>query len=107
MRQILVPILGLGLLTAAPALAYDGFEADFATCTQGSGKVSNAEIVQACSRLIDNARAENETVGFFYALRATANTDKASNCHDAHKALKLLKAPAVVESAKALAKSNC
>lgn len=107
MRASLPVILGLSLLTAAPAFSYDGFEADFATCTQGSGKVSNAEIVQACTRLIDNARAENETVGLFYALRATASTDKDSNCRDARKALTLLKAPAVVKGAKTLEKLNC
>lgn len=107
MKLKLLPILGFGLLTAAPAYSYDRLEADFATCTQGSGKVDNAAIVQACSRLIDNARAENETIGFFYALRASANTDKASNCRDAHKAVQLLKSPDVVESAKQLVKINC
>jgi hypothetical protein len=107
MKVRLLLVLGLGLATAAPAFSYDGFEADFSTCTQGSGKVDNAAIVQACSRLIDNARAENETIGFFYALRASANTDKASNCRDAHKAVQLLKSPNVVESAKQLVKINC
>jgi hypothetical protein len=103
----LVATAVLAATAAAPALAYDGFETDFATCTQGSGKVSNAEIVKACSRLINNAQAENETVGFFYALRGSANTDKASNCRDAKKAIQLLKAPGVVEAAKQLAQNNC
>lgn len=105
--RVFPTILSLTLITSMPALAYDGMEKDFSTCTQGSGKVANTQIVKACTRLINNAAAENETVGFFYALRATANTDKKSNCRDARKAIKLLKDPGVVEAAKSLAKSNC
>jgi len=107
MTRYFLAAAAFAAIAAAPALAYDGFEQDYTTCTQGSGKVSDAEIVQACSRLIDNAQAENETVGFFYALRATANTDKASNCRDAQKAIQLLKAPNVVNAAKQLAANNC
>lgn len=100
-------VLCAALLAAAPASAYDTLEQDFAACTQGQGKISNEDIVAACSRLIDNAQQENETIGFFYAFRATANTDKASNCRDAKKVMELIKDPGLVENAKELVKINC
>ncbi len=97
----------LSALAAAPAIAYDGQQKDFATCTQGQGKVANADVVQACTHLIDNAAKQNELVGFFYAMRATANDDKASNCRDARKVLELTDDPTFVDGAKTLIKVNC
>ena len=97
----------LCVFSAPPLGAYDGLQKDFETCLQGSGKVSNTVIVAACSRLIDNAKAENELIGFAYAMRAAANSDKASNCRDAQKAMKLVKAAAVVSGAKEIIKKNC
>lgn len=100
-------ILTLGAFWATPLGAYDGLQKDFGTCIQGSGKVSNSAIVAACSRLIDNAKTENELIGFAYAMRATANSDKASNCRDAKKAVELVKAPAVISGAKEIIKKSC
>ena len=105
--RFLVALGCLGALAAGPAHAYDGQEQDFAACTQGQGKVDNASVVAACTRLIDNAATENEMVGFFYALRASANDDKASNCRDAQKVLELTKDPTFVDGAKTLIKVNC
>jgi hypothetical protein len=108
MRVGIVAAATCGLvLAASTAGAYDSLEADFATCTQGSGKVDNATVVTACTRLIDNAKTENELVGLFYAMRATANDDKAANCSDAHKVLSLTDDPNVIEGAKKLVELNC
>jgi hypothetical protein len=92
---------------AHPAMSYQGLQADYATCTSGQGKVANSKVVQACSRLIKNAAKENSTIGFFYALRASANTDKRSNCRDAQKARQLIKDPKLQGSIDALHKKNC
>jgi len=42
------------LLASVQAVAYDGFETDFSTCTQSN---DSGAVVAACSRLIDNAAA--------------------------------------------------
>jgi hypothetical protein len=90
-----------------PAAAYEGLQADYATCAQGRGKVANNQIVAACTRLIENAAQENELVGYFHALRAIASTDRARNCNDARIALKLLKDPKLVAHVQNLQKANC
>lgn len=99
--------LGLLAICISPLGAYEGLQKDFGTCLQGQGKASNDAVVAACTRLIDNAKAENEFIGFAYAMRATLNTDKASNCRDAKKAVQLVKAKAVVDGANKLIKENC
>ncbi len=105
--RFILSILCVSALTLTPANAYDGLEKDYATCTQGGGKVSNAQIVQACTRLINNSAKKNSLVGSFYALRAIANTDKVSNCGDARQALKLLENPELIKHAKTLEEINC
>ena len=105
--KFLLAVSSLVAFAGPPARAYDGAEKDYPACTQGHGKVANKDIVAACTRLIDNAATENELVGFFYAMRATANDDKASNCHDAKKVLELTDDPTFVEGAKTLIKINC
>lgn len=93
---------------AAPAaLAYDGLEADYATCTQGDASTQAEAMVGACSRLIENSSTENELVGMFYALRATVNTDRSANCQDARKATSLIENPGLRESAQELERINC
>lgn len=105
---IAISCFGLASVAAASSsVAYNGMQADMAACMQGQGKVSKAVIVRGCSNLIDNAAKENEVVGYFYALRATANTDKRSNCRDARKALQLLKNPKLLQSVRMLEKNNC
>jgi hypothetical protein len=99
--------VAFGILAITPATAYDGLKEDYATCTQGQGTVDNKLVVAACTRLINNAQVENETVGFFYALRASANTDRRSNCSDARKVLQLTKDPTFVSGAKTLIDANC
>lgn len=108
MRVFLVlSIFCFGALVSSNVHAYQGMEKDFATCTQGSGKVSNKQIVKACTQLIDNAVKHNSLTGYFFALRAIANTDKASNCRDARQAMKLLDNPKLIEHTKELIKINC
>lgn len=108
MRVFLVlSIFCFGALVSSNVHAYQGMEKDFATCTQGSGKVSNKQIVKACTQLIDNAVKHNSLTGYFFALRAIANTDKASNCRDARKAMKLLDNPKLIQHSKELIKINC
>ena len=93
--------------TASASVAYDGLEADYATCTQGDGRTQAEAMVSACSRLIENSSTENELVGMFYALRASVNTDKSANCQDARKAMSLIKTPGLRGSAQELEKINC
>ncbi len=106
-NRIFLSILLVCFLAPTQAIAYDGLKQDFATCTQGSGKVANTTIVKACTRLIDNAAKQNSLTGYFYALRAIANTDRASNCKDARQALKLLDNPDLIKHARTLEKMNC
>ena len=61
------------LLASVQAVAYDGFETDFSTCTQSN---DSGAVVAACSRLIDNAAAENSVVGMLYGLRAACSAEE-------------------------------
>jgi len=103
----LVTTLVVLMITHLPAGAYDQLATDYKSCMQGAGKVSNKQIVRACTRLIDNSAKKNELVGYFHALRATANTDRKQNCQDARIAAKLLKNPKVQKQIKQLATTNC
>jgi len=102
-----ISALSLVAVCTAPLGAYEGLQKDFGTCLQGQGKATNDAVVAACTRLIDNAKAENELIGFAYAMRATLSTDKASNCRDAKKAVQLVKAKVVVDGANKIIKENC
>jgi len=79
-------VLPLALMLSDPAFAYDGFDADIAACTQGNHQ---GDVVTVCTRLIDNAGAENAVVGMFYGLRASNSDDTEQNCSDARKSLGL------------------
>ncbi len=105
--RLFLSVLSVCFLIFSPAKAYEGLEKDFASCTKGSGKIPNTQIVQACTRLINNAAKHNSLTGSFFALRAIANTDRASNCRDARQALKLLENPKLIKHAKTLEKMNC
>ncbi|ODA66423.1 hypothetical protein A7A08_02821 [Methyloligella halotolerans] len=103
--KLFVPLFGIALIANVPAAAYDTLEQDFAICTQGQG--SDPEIVDACTRLIDNAEVENEMVGMFYGLRASSNDDAAQNCSDANKVLELTDDPNLINAAQSLVEANC
>ncbi|ODR99821.1 hypothetical protein AUC68_01370 [Methyloceanibacter methanicus] len=92
------------LLVSVQAVAYDGFDADFSTCTQGN---DSGAVVAACSRLIDNAAAENAITGMFYGLRAANGSDAAQNCADAKKSLALADDAAIKTLSQQLIDSNC
>ena len=68
---------------------------------------TDGEIVDACTRLIDAAQAENETVGFFYAMRAIANSNRDLNCSDGRKAKELVNDPSLTESIEIIISNNC
>ena len=95
----------VALLVSAPALAYDGMDSHFSTCTQG--KATKPEVVQACSRFIDNAAAENATIGMIYGLRATYNDDAQQNCMDARKSFELADNQALKNASQQLIDINC
>ena len=95
----------VALLVSAPALTYDGMDSDFSTCTHG--KSTKAEVVQACSRLIDNAAAENATIGMIYGLRATYNDDPQQNCMDARKSFELADNQALKDASQQFIDNNC
>ena len=101
-----VMIFGAAALVA-PASAYDGLEGDFQECTQGGGNTPSDQVVAACSRLIDNAAEENEIVGFFYAIRASENNDRAQNCSDARRAAQLIQDPNLQANLQELQNINC
>ncbi len=105
--KLIVAVVIASFVTAAPVASYQGLEADYATCTTGQGKVDNTKVVAACSRLIKNAQKENATIGLFYALRASANNDKASNCRNARKARSLVKDSNLTSALDALKPANC
>ena len=100
-------VLLTAIVMTTPSQAYQGLEADYKTCTTGAGKVSNKNIVGSCSRLIKNAAKKNELVGYFHALRASANTDKRLNCQDAKAAFQLLSKPKLKKLARDMANANC
>ena len=104
-----LPVSASALLAFATltAVAYEGLQADYATCAQGRGKVANNRIVAACTRLIDNASQKSELVGYFHALRAIASTDRARNCSDARMALQFMKDPQLAAHVRTLQKANC
>jgi len=103
MSVVLVTVM----TSALQAQTYNGMQADYRVCTQGAGKIANARIVRACTRLIDNAATKNELVGFFHTLRASANTDRRQNCQDATIARRLLKGAKLQEQVRRLAATNC
>jgi len=93
-------------MSAGSASGYDGLQKDYTACMSDPGKIGNEQIVKACSRLIKNAKKENSTIGMFYALRAAANNDKASNCRDAQKARQLIIDPNLTGALDGLEKAN-
>jgi hypothetical protein len=103
MSAVFVTVMAIAL----QARAYEGMQADYRICTQGAGEVANERIVHACTRLIDNANQKNELVGFFHALRASANTDQRQNCRDAKIARGLLKDAKLQEQIDRLVATNC
>jgi hypothetical protein len=104
---LLFGVLAYATAGVAPVAAYDGLEGDFQECTQGGGNMPSDQVVAACSRLIDNAAEENETVGFFYALRASESSDRTQNCSDAKKAAQLIKASDLQSLIQQLQDANC
>jgi hypothetical protein len=103
--RFLIVIFCLNMIAVTPAASYEGMKADYATCTETNG--TNEQIVQACTRLIDNAATENELVGFFYGLRASHNDNKQSNCRDGHKVLELVNNPNIIKAAETIIENNC
>lgn len=97
-------LAGLVMIASTQVFAYDGFKADFVTCTQGMDK---DDIVEACTRLIDNAAVENSMIGMFYGLRASNNDDRAQNCSDARKSLALADDDAIKGLSQKLIAANC
>ena len=97
-------VLPLALMFSGQAFAYDGFDADVATCMQGNNK---DDVVTACTRLIDNAEAENAVVGMFYGLRASNSDDTEQNCSDARKSLGLADDEAIRKLSQQLVDANC
>ena len=92
--------------TASPAMAGE-LEDNFNACINGPGKISDEEVVAACTYLIDNAQAENETVGMFYGMRASSNTDRELNCSDGHKAKELISDPSLTDAINQIIENNC
>ena len=82
-------------------------EKEMNTCMAFSGEPTDSEVVDACTRLIDAAQAENETVGYFYAMRAIANSDAVLNCSDGKKAKELVDDPKLTSAIDQIINNNC
>ncbi len=104
-RIVLVAALFSG--TAQTALAYDTLEADYKICAQGDVNSQAEAMLGACTRLIDNSSGEGEILGFFYAIRASVNTDRQASCSDSKKAVSLFKDANMRKSAQDLADKVC
>ena len=94
-------------LACVTPLSAQTLEESMNICMNGAGQVSNEEITTACTNLIDQAQAENETIGFFYAMRALANTDRERNCSDGLKAKELIKDPNLADPIEQIIANNC
>jgi hypothetical protein len=105
--RILSTLPILALVTAAPAAAHETLTEDFQVCMGGGGKLPAELVVGACTRLIDNAAAENEITGMFYGMRASVNADRAQNCSDAQKSLQLATDVAIKELSQKLIDEYC
>ena len=97
-------LAGLVMITSTQVFAYDGLKADFVTCSQGKNQ---GEVVEACTRLIDNASVENAMIGMLYGVRASNNDDRAQNCSDARKSLALADDEAIKDLSQKLIAANC
>jgi len=107
MRSFVLAASSLAVMTCTDPLFAQSLEENFDSCINGAGKIANEEIVAACSSLIDQAQAENETVGFFYAMRATASTDRERNCADGLKAKILISDPKLADPIEQIISQNC
>ena len=105
-KFVFVALCLFGVSASSSATAQE-LEDYFNACINGSGKISNEEVVAACTYLIDNAQAENETVGFFYAMRAISNSDSELNCSDGMKAKELVTDPELADPINQIIENNC
>lgn len=93
-------------VTAFPAGAQE-LEDYFNACINGAGQIPDEQVVAACTYLIDNAQAENETVGMFYGMRGSINTDRELNCADGQKAKELISDPGLTDAINQIIENNC
>ena len=105
-RSVLIALSIVGSM-AAPSAGAQTLEDYINACIGGSGKLSNEQVVAACTHLIDTAQAENETVGYFYAMRAISNSDSDLNCSDGMKAKELVTDPNLAGSIDQIIENNC
>ena len=107
MKTSIFAVLALLAGTIVPPASAQTLEENFNACINGAGEISNEEVVAACAYLIDNAQAENETVGFFYAMRAISNSDTDLNCSDGMKAKELVTDPDLAGPIDQIIENNC
>ncbi|MCG6857413.1 MAG: hypothetical protein LJE67_05040 [Salaquimonas sp.] len=105
-KFIFVALCFFGVTAASSATAQE-LEDYINACIGGAGELSNEEVVAACTYLIDNAQAENETVGYFYAMRAISNSDNELNCSDGMKAKELVTDPSLSGAIDQIIENNC
>lgn len=92
-------------LPTLPAVAQNPQDMD--ACMNGAGKIPNAQIVGACTRLIEAAAVENEVTGYFYAMRASANSDRQQNCADSRKVVELMTDAKLRGLGEQMVQNNC
>lgn len=105
--QVFALCAAMFFISSTPqAMAYDTLVEDFSLCTNGDSSQPE-KIVSACTRLIENSQAENETTGTFYMMRAVSNTDRELNCRDSRKALTMITDLKLVTIIQDFIKTNC
>lgn len=107
--KIIIAIAAISSVVAfsAPAMAEDKLVENYSICMGGAGKLPGETVTAACTYLIDEAAVENEVTGYFYAMRALANTDRAQNCSDSRKVQELLKDPKLTDMIDNMISTNC
>ncbi|MCB1456809.1 MAG: hypothetical protein KDJ51_11615 [Nitratireductor sp.] len=107
--KIIIAIAAISSVVAftAPAMAEDKLVENYSICMGGAGKLPGETVTAACTYLIDEAAVENEVTGYFYAMRAIANSDRSQNCSDALKVKQLITDPKLTDTIEGLISTNC
>ena len=107
--KIIIAIAAISSVVAfsAPAKAEDKLVENYSICMDGGGKVADEVVVAACTYLINEAAVENEVTGYFYAMRASANSDRSQNCSDALKVKQLITDPKLTDTIEGMISANC
>ncbi|MFZ1813850.1 MAG: hypothetical protein WBO55_02765 [Rhizobiaceae bacterium] len=104
---IAVAVISSTVAFCTPAKAEGRLVENYSICMGGGGELPGEVVTEACTYLIDQGAVENEVTGYFYAMRALANTDRDQNCSDSRKVQQLLKDPKMTDMISEMIATNC